>query len=74
MKQATKALLQKLGIHKKGLLEVLRLPLQSSTIFLSGSVVEGYGSSESDLDVYIPYAQDTLLAGTCFRISLRTAF
>lgn len=47
--------LQELGINREEVLQALALPAEPYTIFLSGSIIEGYGNANSDLDVYVIY-------------------
>jgi hypothetical protein len=49
--------LEALGITVDDVVSALNLPVDPYTIFLSGSVIEGYGNTESDIDVYIIYAE-----------------
>lgn len=50
--------LHDLEIHKDDILAALSLPAEPHTIFLSGSVIEGYSNTESDLDVYVVFTDD----------------
>lgn len=47
--------LNDLGIDVAAILEVLALSDDPYCVFLSGSVIEGYGNIESDVDVYVIY-------------------
>lgn len=49
--------LQALGVDPATLIQTLALPVEPFTVFLSGSVIEGYGNAESDLDIYVVYPQ-----------------
>lgn len=51
----TLARLESLSINKDEILENLYLPEKPYTVFLSGSVIEGYGNAESDLDLFVVY-------------------
>lgn len=50
-----KAVLDRLGIDPQKILAALDVSSEPSTIFLSGSIIEGYGNAESDLDVFLIY-------------------
>jgi hypothetical protein len=47
--------LQQLGINREEVVQALALSAEPYTIFLSGSIIEGYGNANSDLDVYVIY-------------------
>lgn len=50
--------LQELGIDVNGVIDALSLTTQPYTIYLSGSLIEGYGNAESDIDVYVIYPDE----------------
>ncbi|HLF26425.1 MAG TPA: nucleotidyltransferase domain-containing protein [Anaerolineae bacterium] len=50
--------LERLGIDTEEIAAALSPVVPPYTIFLSGSVVEGYGNSESDLDVFVIYPEE----------------
>lgn len=52
------AQLSKLGVKTNEVLSSLNLKEEPYTIFLSGSVIEGYGNAESDIDVFVIYPTD----------------
>lgn len=49
--------LQMMGIDKDEIESSLTLPIEPFTIFLSGSIIEGFGNVESDLDVYVVFPE-----------------
>jgi len=53
-------LAENLEIDPKQILANLSLPEQPSSIFLSGSIIEGYANAESDLDVFVIYQGEDL--------------
>lgn len=48
-------ILEKLNVDVGEVLSSLELPVEPDTIFISGSVTEGYGHAASDLDVFVIY-------------------
>src|SRR6185436_21133169 len=54
----TDARLHELGIDVDEVIATLSLITQPYTVFLSGSIIEGYGNPESDLDVYVIYPEE----------------
>ena len=52
------ARLQGLGINREEVLQALALTTEPYTVFLSGSIIEGYGNADSDLDVYVIYPEE----------------
>jgi hypothetical protein len=49
--------LRELGINVQEIITGLPTPVEPHTIFISGSVIEGYGNAESDLDLFVVYPE-----------------
>ncbi|HLZ62475.1 MAG TPA: hypothetical protein VKR06_36475 [Ktedonosporobacter sp.] len=49
--------LEKLGINAEEVLTSLTFTVEPYTVFLSGSIIEGYGNVDSDLDVFVIYPE-----------------
>lgn len=60
--------LQELGINPKEILAELNLPAEPYTIYVSGSIVEGFGNADSDLDVYIVYPEQVPVVAADFNL------
>jgi hypothetical protein len=58
--------LEELGIDAEEVMAALPLKAETFTIFLSGSVLEGYGNTESDLDVFIIYSDQVPSQGVTY--------
>lgn len=58
MNQDYQKQLQMREILPKEIIEQLDLPIDAYTIYVSGSIMEGYGNAESDLDVYIIFKEE----------------
>lgn len=50
--------LQALGLNIDDVIHSLSLSEEPYTIFVSGSIIEGYGNAESDLDVFVVYPNE----------------
>jgi predicted nucleotidyltransferase len=64
--------LQQLYINAEEIIAGLVLPVEPYTLYLSGSVIEGYGNADSDLDVFVIYPEELPAIRTDYAIEAKS--